>query len=229
MAIGYLGAPPALEWREHHEQIGRPVAPVFIIMPGGLSWFRRDRHARFGNELLGRLVDADQGTFRIIRPLINVQDVLTGVRGNDPLVSQMRLESVFFSVRPIVLSLARLTIFSSTTASSSSCNVQRARPAGGFEHAKALNLASAAPSKMRRLAEFGECLRIRAASNPSSTSRWRVLATVSTLVSSAAAIWLSLQPSPPSEASAFNRIRAFSSFCAGWCPLWIRAVRWSRS
>src|ERR1700680_4552475 len=234
MAIGYLDAPPALEWREHHEQIGRPVAPVFVIMPGGLSWFRRDRHARFGNELLGRLVDADQGTFRIIRPLINVQDVLhggheggAGVRGNNPLLSQMRLESVFFSVRPIVLSLARLTIFSSTTASSSSCNVQRARPAGGVEQANAINLASAAPSKMRRLAEFGECLRIRAASNPSSTSRWRVLATVSTLVSSAAAIWLSLQPSPPSAASAFNR--AFSSFCAGWCPLWIRAVRYARS
>src|SRR5712691_2388815 len=53
--------------------------------------------------------------------------------------------------------------------------------------------------------------------------------TVSTLVSSAAAIWLALPPSPPSEASAFNRIRAFSSFCAGWCPLWIRAVRCSRS
>src|SRR5712691_3574487 len=177
MAIGYLDAPPALEWREHYEQIGRPVAPVFVIMPGGLSWFRRDQHARFGNELLGRLVDADQGTFRIIRPLINVQDVLhggheggAGVRWNDPLLSQMRLESVFFSVRPIVLSLAR-----STTASSSSCNVQRARPAGGLERANAINLASAAPSKMRRLAELGECLRIRAASNPYSTSRWRVL------------------------------------------------------
>src|ERR1700731_4677449 len=49
------------------------------------------------------------------------------------------------------------------------------------------------------------------------------------LLSSAAAIWLSLQPSPPSEESAFNRIRAFSSFCAGWCPLWISAVRCSRS
>src|SRR5437016_9605004 len=140
MAIGYLDAPPALEWREHHEQIGRPVAPVFVIMPGGLSGFRRDRQARFGNELLGRLVDADHGTFRIIRPLINLQDVLhggheggAGVRWNDPLLSQMRLESVFFSVRPIVLSLARSTILSSTTASSDSCNVQRARPAGGLE------------------------------------------------------------------------------------------------
>jgi len=51
------------------------------------------------------------------------------------------------------------------------------------------------PIEMRRLAEFGECLRSGAASNPSSTSRWRVLATVATLVSSAAAISLSLQPS----------------------------------
>src|SRR6202049_2696974 len=41
-------------------------------------------------------------------------------------------------------------------------------------------------------------------------------------------LWLE-RPSPPSEASAFNRIRAFSSFCAGWFPLWIRAVRCSRS
>src|ERR1700716_4622866 len=111
-------------------------------MPGGLSRFRRDRHARFGNELLGRLVDADQGTFRIIRPLINLQDVLhggheggAGVRWNDPLLSQMRLESVFFSVRPIVLSLARLTIFSSTTASSTSCSVHPPPPAGGFGQA----------------------------------------------------------------------------------------------
>src|ERR1700674_3176459 len=162
MAIGYLDAPPALEWREHHEQIGRPVAPVFVIMPGGLSWFRRDRQARFGNELLGRLVDADQRTFRIIRPLINLQDVLhggdeggAGVRWNDPLLSQMRLESVFFSVRPIVLSLARLTIFSSTTASSSSCNVQRARPAGGLEQANAINLASAASLNLGNACESG--------------------------------------------------------------------------
>src|SRR5260370_29808539 len=129
MAIGYLDAPPALEWREHHEQIGRPVAPVFVIMPGGLSWFRRDRHARFGNELLGRLVDADQGTFRIIRPLLYVQDVLhvghecgAVVRRNDPLLSQVRLDSVFFTVRPIVLSLASFSFFSSPTASSCACS-----------------------------------------------------------------------------------------------------------
>jgi len=44
--------PPAFPWREHHEQIGRAIASVFVVMSAGLSWFRRDRHARFGNELL---------------------------------------------------------------------------------------------------------------------------------------------------------------------------------
>src|SRR5580692_1824383 len=127
MAIVYLDAPPALEWREHHEQIGRPVAPVFVGMPGGLSWFRRDRQARFGNELLGRLVDADQGTFRIIRPLINVQDASMAATKAAPAAGGvthccLRFDLRVFFSRPIVLSLARLTIFSSTTASSGSCN-----------------------------------------------------------------------------------------------------------
>src|SRR5271168_3399976 len=148
--------PPAFQGREHHEQAGRPVAPVFVIVPGGPSGLRGDRQTRFGNELLRGLVDADQRAVRIARPLINLQNVFHGgnkggvlVRRNDPLLFQMRLESVFFSVRPIVLSLARSTIGNSTTFSSSSCNVQRARPAGGLEHANAINLASAAPSKMR--------------------------------------------------------------------------------
>src|SRR5476649_1788056 len=43
---------------------------------------------------------------------------------------------------------------------SSSCRVHRLRPLGGLEQARAINLASAAPSKMRGLAEAGECLRV---------------------------------------------------------------------
>jgi hypothetical protein len=72
-----------------------------------------------------------------------------------------------------------------------SAKVQRLhfRPFGRGEQASAINLASAAPSKKRFLAELGECLRVRAASRPSSTSCWRVRAMVSMLVSSASAIW----------------------------------------
>jgi hypothetical protein len=65
------------------------------------------------------------------------------------LLLKVRLERVFFRVRPIVLSEARSTMFSSTTALSSSVNVHRLRPAGGDEQARAISLASAAPSKMR--------------------------------------------------------------------------------
>jgi len=57
--------------------------------------------------------------------MIHIQHVFHGgdkggvaVRRDDPLVFQMRLENVFFSTRPIVLSLARSTIFISTTLSS---------------------------------------------------------------------------------------------------------------
>jgi hypothetical protein len=65
------------------------------------------------------------------------------------------------------LSLARGTISSSTTLSSSNFNVHRARPLGGCEQVNAISLASDAPSKMRGLADFGECLRFNAPSNPS--------------------------------------------------------------
>src|SRR5208283_1388503 len=139
------------------------------------------------------------------------------------------LRRFFFSVRPIVLSLALATMFSSTTLSSSRLNVHRARPFGGSEQARAINLASEAPSKMRVLAEAGECLRVSTASNPSSTSCWRVRAIVARLVFKALAIWLSLQASPASPASAFNRMRAFVNLWAGCLPLRIRLSSRSRS
>src|SRR6204780_5200385 len=195
MAISHLHMPPAFQGREHHEQVGGAIAPVLIIVSNGSTGLRRYWNACFSDELLRRFVDADQGAFRIMRALINGQNIFhgghergIGVGRNDPLLFQMRPENVFFKVRPIVLSLARSTIFSSTTFSSSSSSVQRARPAGALEQASAISFASAAPSKIRFRAEAGECLRVRAASTPSSTSCWRVRATVSTLVSSAAAI-----------------------------------------
>jgi hypothetical protein len=67
------------------------------------------------------------------------------------------------------------------------------RPQADALFVKALGPPDLSPGQryalLRRRAELGECLRVRAASSPSSTSRWRVRATVSALVSSAAAIW----------------------------------------
>src|SRR5271154_4410320 len=171
-----------------------------------------------------------------MRPRVNSQHILhrryegaIRLGRNDPALFAVRLENVFFSVRPIVLSLARSTILSSTTADSRSFSVQRTRPFGGSEQASAMSLASLAPSKMRCLAEAGECLLFRADSTPSATSCCRVRATLLTLVSKAAAIRLSLHPSPVSEASAFSRMRALTNWPARCLPLWISVLSRSRS
>ncbi len=71
-----------------------------------------------------------------------------------------------------MLLLARSTIFNSTTFSLSRVKAQRDRPCGDYEHAKAISLASAAPSKMHLRTVLGECLRVNAASKPYSTKRW---------------------------------------------------------
>src|SRR6186713_2733211 len=79
-----------------------------------------------------------------------------GLRRDDPALPTMWLETVFLSARPIVESLARSTMPSSTTLCSNSRKVQRTRPFGGLEHASAISLACFSPSK---IAGTGGCAR----------------------------------------------------------------------
>src|SRR6516165_3602874 len=167
--------PPAFERREHHEEIGCAIAFILVIEPGGPSLLHPDRSARFGNQLLRSLVQANQRNNGIARPRVYGQHVFhgrheraIGFGRDDPLPFQMRLENVFLSVRPIVLSLARSTMFSSTTLFSNNRRVQRARPLGGSEQAKAISLASFSPSKILGTAGVARGLRLSTASRPSS-------------------------------------------------------------
>src|SRR6266853_4896038 len=114
-----------------------------------------------------------QRVIRIVWPRVDGQHVFhrgyeraVGLGRDNPALSPMWLENVFLSVRPIVLSLARSTIWSSTTFSSNNRRVQRARPLGGLEHVKAINLASFSPSKIRCTAGVARCLRLNTASKP---------------------------------------------------------------
>src|SRR5450759_3793985 len=236
VAVSHFHMPPAFQRREHHEQIGDAIAFVFVVVTRLASRLRGDRRARLDDQLLGGLVETHERTLRIVRPLIDLQHVFhvgdkgrAGVRRNHPLLLEVRFENVFFSVRPIVLSLARSTMCSSTTFSSSRRRLQRAKPSGAGESVSAISFASAAPSKMRGRAELGLYLRVNTASNPSSTS-WRLARSIlAMLVSSAAAIRLSLQPSPASDTSAFKRMRDFVSNCAERLPLLINSSSWARS
>src|ERR1035437_5878707 len=144
---------PAFERRKQHEEVGGAVALVLIIEPCRAPHLHRERYARFGNQLLGGLVQTNQRAIGIAWPCINGQHVF-----------HRRY------ARPIVLSLARSTMSSSTTLVSNSRKVQRARPLGGLEHARAISLASFSPSKIRATAGVARCLRLNTASKPSSTS-----------------------------------------------------------
>ena len=94
--------PPAFERREHHEEIGRAVALVFVIEPGWPPLFHPDRSAGFGNQLLRGLIQANQRNTGIARSRVHGQHVFhgrheraVGLRRDDPLLFQMRLENVF--------------------------------------------------------------------------------------------------------------------------------------
>src|SRR6202011_5945779 len=212
------------------------IARVFVIVTRLASGLCRNRFARFDDQLLRGFVEAHDGALGITRPLIDLQHVFhvgdkgcAGVGRNDPLLLQMRLESVFFRVRPIVLSLARSTMCSSTTLSSSRRRLHLACPSGAGPHASVINFASATPSKIRGRAEFGLYLRVSTAWNPSSTNCRRVRRMLAMLVSSASAIRLSLQPSPPSDTSAFNRMGAFVNNWAERLPFRTRSLSCARS
>ncbi len=162
LTLRHLDLTPAFHRREDHEQVGGAIALILVVKACGPPRLRRDRPARLGDELLRCLVHVHHGAGWIVRPPIHLQRIFhagyegrVGVRRDDPLLLQVGLESILFSVRPIVRSLARSTMFSSTTAVSSSFNVHRARPLGGSEQATAISLASAAPSQTRFLADAG--------------------------------------------------------------------------
>jgi hypothetical protein len=52
MAVDYLNMPPALQWREHHEQVGGAITLTLTIVPFWAASLRWDRHPRLGDELL---------------------------------------------------------------------------------------------------------------------------------------------------------------------------------
>src|SRR5258708_33962864 len=122
MAICELDVAPAFERSKHHEEIGGGIALVLVIETGRASRFHRDWHARFGNELLRGLVEANQRTIAVAWPRVHAQHVFhsgyeraVGLRRADPVAAASGLKSGFLVARPIVLSLARSTIAGSTT------------------------------------------------------------------------------------------------------------------
>ncbi len=130
VTVGHFHMAPAFQRCEHHEQMGHAIAFIFVIVTRLASRRGGNGCACFDDHLLRGLVETHQRARRIMRPVIDFQHVFhvgdearAGLRRDHPSLLEMRLENVFLSVRPIVLSLAFSTMFSSTTFSSSRLSV----------------------------------------------------------------------------------------------------------
>ena len=125
VTVCHFHMPPPLKRCKQHEQIGHAITFVFLVVTRLSARLGGDRRPPFKDHLLGRFIETHNGTLRILRPLIDFQHIFhvgnkgrAGIGRNHPLLLEMRSENVFLRVRPIVLSLARSTMCSSTTFSS---------------------------------------------------------------------------------------------------------------
>ena len=96
MTICDVDVAPAFERSKHHEEVGGAVALVFVVETSQPPRFHRDRHPRFGNELLRALVHANQRTIGIVWPRVDGQHVFhsgyeraVGLRRDDPVLAAM--------------------------------------------------------------------------------------------------------------------------------------------
>src|SRR2546430_7447140 len=114
MAICDLDVAPAFERSKQHEEIGGAIALVLVIETGRASRFHRDRHARFGNELLRGFVEANQRAIAVAWPRVDGQHVFhsgyeraVGLRRDDPVVSAVLLYRGLLCARATLLAVAR--------------------------------------------------------------------------------------------------------------------------
>ena len=163
-------------------------------------------------KLLAGFVETDYGAVGVVRSMVNLQHVLHGtdeigvlLGRNHPLAIQPGLQLVFFSVLPDGLGTDRIHNSNSTSLSANSRKVQRAGPsAGAAGNGDEPGFLCAVELLVGRFEDIGR--RDNAASNPSSTNRWRSRWIVEEPTSKASAISVSDQASP--SRLAFKRIRA---------------------
>src|SRR5208283_1091638 len=221
---------PALQRFRKHKQVGRAIPHIFVVFTGKLAGLWQSTGGDLTDQLFATFVKADLRTFGVVRPLVNFQHVFHGadkigvlLGRQNPLFFQPRLKFIFFRVVRTHSGPMESTTLSSTNLFANNSSVQRRRPSGGAPQASATRRASLAPSSLRYCRSVGR-LALRADSSPSSTNAWRTRCTVDCPTSNAAVICASDQFGP-AVASAFNKIRAWTSLRAAALPFEINVIR----
>jgi len=219
-----------------HKYFRNSISDVFVIHACRATrgtWYRL---ANFADQLLARLIHAHHRIFRIIRQVIDLQNILhRGYKGcaplgrNFPVFAEVRFKFIFFKTRCTVMCDADGAMLSSTIFSASSLTVHRRCPSGASEQASAISLASNAPSNLTSLGGFSLGFRSSATSSPSSTKRFLRCSIVRLVTPSAVAVSPTVHAGPWGPASHSNKARARMNLLAFVLPRFVNASSSSRS
>src|SRR5574341_2293525 len=222
--LGDFDVSPVGQRLKEQEQVARPVALIFIVHAPhltGQGW-----KAGLFNQLLAAFIHAHFRTLGITGLLIHIQDMFhrryklgAGAR-QTPHLLLPGLHLIFWSVWRTASCEMLSTNPNSTKRSASRRSAQWS--SGGSLQVSAIRYASPRPSSFRLAPGRGSSL--RAFCNPPSTKRCRVRSTVLTLVSRAATIRSSVQPS-----SAFSKIRARVTLRVETLPFRVSSTSCARS
>src|SRR5208337_3184469 len=226
----------ARQWFHFKENLDNTIADVFSVHPFRSSRRASYRLMHFPNELLTGFVHTDLRIIVIIRQMIDSDDIFhigyergAPLRRDFPILPEVRLKFVFLSMRCTVICETLWARCSSTAFSARSRTVQRRRPSGDSEHAKAITRASKAPSKITSRDSCSGCLRSNAAANPSSTKRFLRCSMVRGVTPMASAVSATVHAGPKGPASHRSNARAKRNRFALVLPVFVSASSSRRS
>ena len=150
--FGHLDVTPAPQRLAHHQLVADAFPLILVVhmsrsaraAPPGLSYLTE--------ELLARLVEADDRAPRVVGPQVGLDHVLhppdvigVGPRRDAPGLDDPWLDVVFLRAWRTVSVLIESASPSTTSSSASSCRVQRQRPRGGSLQASWISRCSMSP------------------------------------------------------------------------------------
>ena len=203
------------QWLHFEKNLGNAVADVFMVHSFRSSRRASHHFAHFPDELFASFIHTDHRIVVIVWPLVDSNNIFhmgykrgAPLRRDFPVLAEMRLKFVFLSMRCMVICDTFGARFNSTAFSASNRTVQRRRPSGASEQARAIRRASKAPSKVTPRGGFSGCLRSNAASSPSSTKRFFKCSMVRDVTPIASAVSATDQLGPSGPLSQRSNARA---------------------